>query len=53
MNRDDAETGNKLTPEQIENWKRAFPEFWFCTDEQIQKLRDEMQRRINEDANRD
>ena len=39
----------QLTKEQIANWKQAFPEFWFATDEMIQRLRDQMQRRIDED----
>jgi len=45
-----ADADNKLTPEQVANWKRAFPEFTFCTDKMIQRLRDEMQRRIDADG---
>jgi hypothetical protein len=45
-----SDADDKLTPEQISNWKLAFPEFAFCTDEMIQRLRDEMQRRLDADA---
>lgn len=47
-NSDTQPTEGKLTPEQIKNWKRAFPQFALCSDDQIQQLRDEMQKRADE-----
>ena len=44
---------NKLTPEQIENWRRIFimqfgPYALIMSPEEIQRVRDKMQKRINE-----
>lgn len=44
----------KLTKEQIENWRRVMPILLGCSgaamsDEDVQKLHDAYQKRINED----
>ena len=37
----------KLTKQQIENWKLAFPMLQLLDDEQIQIFRDNIQRKVN------
>ncbi len=43
------QSNQDLTPQQIENWKFAFPELRFLSDEQIQRFRDNIQNGFNTD----
>ena len=50
----DVTVEEKLTPEQIANWRKAMfpmlgPYILICPDEDIQRLRDNMQRCADED----
>jgi hypothetical protein len=45
-----AGSADRLTPTQIANWKRAFPEMAFFTDEQVQRLRDNIQGRLDRES---
>jgi len=53
-NQPEATVGEKLTPEQIKNWRTAMvgmlgPYALICSDEDVQRLRDDMQRQLDEE----